>query len=392
MPTVYQGTRTTGTGIAAQRLVIEMQDEIYQYDPNKTPTLAILSQSSGSKSGAAVFNHLEDEPRPVWDTLGANLSNASTTSITVTTGTLFRAGDLVLIPTSLAGGKPEVVYVSSVSTNTLTVIRDWVNNNGGTGGTAAVSTDNVLIMSNANEEASGTRAVLTTTEAQITNYCQIIKTPFAVGGTLDATTTYGPPDLTYQRQKAATDHAFDQERAFLFGTKRTTTGASTGRPIRATGGMIYWLSTNSVNAGGTLTHSTMESLAQKCFRYGSGTKVLLVGRTVATQLDNIAEGRLMTVPEADTYGVKMSRYVTAHGEFLVKIHDMLINNYAGYGLVVDMSKVQKRFTVNHEGKRDSLLRTNIQTPDEDVEKDEYLSEIGLHIHQEKAHGLLYGVA
>lgn len=393
MPTVASGYRSaTPTGIASQRLIIEMQDQIYQYDPNKTPMLTILSQSAGSKAAAAVFNHLEDEPLPSWDTLAGNLSSGATTSILVTTPTLYRVGDLLLIPTSLAGGKPEVVLVTvAAGTSPITATRDWVNNNAGTGGTAALSGSNLLIMGNVNEEASGTRTLLQTTEAQITNNCQIIKTPWGISGTLDATATYGGPDRVTQAKKAATQHAFEQERAFLFGTKRVTTGAN-GRAVRSTGGIYYWLTTNSVAAGGTLTHSTMETLCEKVFRYGSATKTMLCSRRVMSQLDNIAEARLETVVASDTYGVQMRRYVSGHGELLVKIHDLLINDFAGVGIVIDMTNVQKRFTVNQEGKRDALLRMNIQAPDEDAVKNEYLSEVGLHIHLEKSHGLLTGVA
>jgi hypothetical protein len=190
----------------------------------------------------------------------------------------------------------------------------------------------------------------------------------------------------------AAQHAFEQERAFLFGTKRNTTGTNS-RGLRATGGIYYWLSTNKVAVGGTLTHSSMESLAQKVFRYNTtGEALLLCGRTVMTQIDNIAEARIETVAAQDTYGVKMRRYVTGHGDFMIKIHDLLINDYAGVGICVDMSNIQKRFTVNHEGKRDALLRMNIQSPDADSQKAEYLSEVGLHVHREKAHGLLTGVA
>lgn len=393
-PTVASGYRSaTPTGIASQRLIIEMQDQIYQYDPNKTPFLTILSQSSGSRAAAPVYNHLEDEPLPSWTTLGANLSSGSATTITVTSGAgvYFRSGDLILIPKSLANSKPEVALVQSVATDTLTVVRDWVNNNSGTGGTAAVSGDNVLIMGNVNEEAAGSRTLLQTTEAQITNYCQIIRTPWGISGTLDATATYGGPDRVYQAQKAATQHAFEQERAFLFGTKRNTTG-SNSRGLRATGGIYYWLTTNSVNAGGTLTHSSMETLCEKVFRFGSSTKTMLCSRKVMSQLDNIVEARLETVVASDTYGVQMRRYVSGHGELLIKIHDLLINDYSGVGIVIDMAQVEKRFTVNSEGKRDALLRMNIQNNDEDAIKNEYLSEVGLHVHLEKAHGLLTGVA
>jgi len=258
MPTVASNYRSaTPTGIAPQRLIIEMQDQIYQYDPAKTPMLCFLAESSGSKASAPVFNHLEDEPLPSWDTLAANVSNGSTATISVTTPTLYRVGDLLLLPTSTAGGKPEVVLVTiAPGTSPITTTRDWVNNNGGVGGTNALSGANILIMGNVNEEGAGSRTMLTTTEAQITNYCQIIRTPWGITGTLDATATYGGPDRVYQAKKAATQHAFEQERAFLFGTKRNTTGTNS-RGLRSTGGIYYWLSTNVVNAGGTLTHSTM---------------------------------------------------------------------------------------------------------------------------------------
>jgi len=391
MPTVATGYRTTGTGISSSRLIIEMQDQIYQYDPNKTPLLTFLSMSSGSRAAAAEFNHLEDEPLPSWGTINMTLNNGATTSLTFTDTTFLRVGDLVLVPKSLAGGKPEVMLILTVpSSTTVTVTRDWVNNNAGTGGTAAVANDNFVVIGNVNEEASGTRTLAQTTEAKITNYCQIIKTPWGLSGTLDATATYGGPDRVTQAQKAATEHAFEQERTFLFGTKCSTTGTN-ARPLRATGGIYYWLSTNSVAAGGTLTHATIETLCEKVFRYGSSTKVMLCSRRVMSQLDNIAEARIETVPTADTYGVNVRRYVSGHGELLIKIHDLLINDYAGVGIVIDMTNVEKRFTVNQEGKRDALLRMNIQNNDEDAIKNEYLSEVGLHVHLEKSHGLLTGV-
>jgi hypothetical protein len=49
-----------------------------------------------------------------------------------------------------------------------------------------------------------------------------------------------------------------------------------------------------VNANGTLTWPTVESLFEKVFRYGSPNKLLIVSRRIATQLDLIAEGRLVT--------------------------------------------------------------------------------------------------
>ena len=151
------------------------------------------------------------------------------------------------------------------------------------------------------------------------------------------------------------------------------------------------ISTNTTNANGTLTAATMEAFCQSIFRYGSGSKLFMCSRRIASQLDLLGEGKLETVPAADTYGVAIKRYITAHGELLVNIHDLFINDYAGLGIAADMEYVKKRYLADDHGARDGRLRTDIQAPDVDGWADEYLSEVGLHVQLESAHGYLYGV-
>ena len=107
----------------------------------------------------------------------------------------------------------------------------------------------------------------------------------------------------------------------------------------------------------------------------------------------IAAGRLQVVPRADTYGVAMRRFVTGHGELLVSVSDMLERDYAGYAIAVDLEYVEKRYMNDEEGRaRDAMLRTNIQDPSADGWVDENLSEVGLHVKLESAHGILKGIS
>jgi len=371
-----------------------MQSEIYQYDPDKTPLLTfVTSRAATERTGNPQFFHLEDEPLPAWDTLSQAIS-----STTITTGAstgflptnigYFRVGDLVLIPTSsLSGG--EVVRVTAVAAGAgFTNVRNWTGDQT-TGGTAS-SGAACFIIGNANEENAGVRTIITTTEASVTNYVQIIRTPVGGSGTEDASDLYGGKDRPYQRRKMATQHAFEQERAFIFGKKAEVTG--TTHKIRATGGLLQWITTNVTNVNGALTASSLETFLSTLFRYGSQTKLLLVSRLVASQLDMIAESRLNTVPNADTYGVNVTKYVSAHGNLMVHIHDMLDHDYSGYAIAIDLANIKKRYMVNSEGKRDGMLRTNIESPDTDGWVDEYLSEVGCHVIQEKTMGVLKGVA
>ena len=394
MPTVATGVRSTTVGLQSARRIVDMQSEIFQYDPDKTPMLTFVSERAATeRTGNPQFYHLEDEPLPAWDTLSQAITSTTQTNggsggFLPTNTSYFRVGDLVMIPTSsLTGG--EIVRVTGVgATSSFTVTRNWPGDQT-TGGTASNGVY-CFIIGNANEENSGVRTILSTTEASVTNYVQIIRTPIGASGTEDASDLYGGKDRAYQRRKMATQHAFEQERAFIFGKKAEVAG--TTHKVRATGGLLSWISTNVTNVNGSLTASALETFFSTLFRYGSNTKLLLCSRLVASQLDMIAEGRINTVPNADTYGVNVSRYVSAHGSVLIHIHDMLEKDYSGYAIAVDLENIKKRYMVNSEGKRDGMLRTNIESPDVDGWVDEYLSEVGLHVIQEKTHGVLKGVS
>ena len=387
-PTVATGIRSTNVGVSQDRRVIDMRDRLYMYDPDKSPFLTPLSMRAPAvRADSPEFKHLEDQPLPWWDTLNGAL--AATGTITVTNGAYFRAGDIVLIPSSsMAGG--EYAKVTSVSGNVLTATRDYVGGTG-TGGTAATGAY-IAIIGNVNEENATVRQIKSTTESPISNYTQIIRTPFGASSTLGGSRLWGGADRPTQRRKFATQHAFEVERAFIFGKKRETTGPN-GHRERATGGLLSWITTNVTNANGTLTDQTLESWAESLFRYGSSTKLVLGSRRFQTQLDMIAAGRLQVVPRADTYGVAMRRFVTGHGELLVSVSDMLERDYAGYAIAVDLEYVEKRYMNDEEGRaRDAMLRTNIQDPSADGWVDENLSEVGLHVKLESAHGILKGIS
>jgi hypothetical protein len=383
-PTVVTGSRLTTVGIQQSRRVVEMMDSIFQYDADATPTLAILSKRAPQAvAGSPKFQHLEDQPLPARTTVSGS-HNATTTTINVATGTgtYFRAGDVVLLPTAASAAAPgEFVLVSSISTDALTVVRQY-NGDQTTGG-AVSSGDSIQIVGNVNAEFAGARAIKTTTEAVVTNYLQIIRDPFALSNTLEGSTLYGGNDHTYQRQKAATQHALQLERACLFGKPYENTTTAT----RATGGFLYWVTSNVVNANGTLTWPTIESLFQQVFRYGSRNKLFVISRNIASQLDQIAEGRLVTNVGETYYGVNIGRLTTTHGSLMTVVHDQLVNDWSGYGLVIDLENVRLRYLKNRDGNRLGLLRTNIQANDADG-----IEEVGLQIMLESSHAVLKGVS
>ena len=144
-----------------------MLDKIYDYDPNATPFLTILSKRApGMVAGNPKYQHLEDQPLPSWSaTVGSH--NATVTTVTTTTNQAiyFRPGDLVVVPSAAGFTFPGEVMkvVTSDNVSTLTVVRNYDGDQINGGVITALSP--IQIIGNVNAENAGIRTVKTTTEA-----------------------------------------------------------------------------------------------------------------------------------------------------------------------------------------------------------------------------------
>ena len=143
-PTVVTGVRSSNVGINQDRRVVDMRDKIFEYDPDASPFLTILSKRPGStKASNSVFKHLEDQPLPWWDLVNG-AQTATDTSVEVDNGAYFRGGHLVLNPRT-----GEIFKVSSVASNVLTVIRAYTGD--GVNGTAMNDNDTLAIIGSVSE-------------------------------------------------------------------------------------------------------------------------------------------------------------------------------------------------------------------------------------------------
>ena len=117
---VVSGTRATDS-ILAQGLVPDRAINVAQLEPNSAPLIQITTKTKGRKRRAinTTFEWFEDEPFPYWDAINYGSGyNSSATSVVVDNGGYFGSSNLVLIPRT-----GEIVRVTAVSTNTLTITR-----------------------------------------------------------------------------------------------------------------------------------------------------------------------------------------------------------------------------------------------------------------------------
>jgi hypothetical protein len=199
-PTVVTGDRSTTVALQQERRVVDMRDRIYDYDPDASPFLTVLSRRLPAvRAINPVYKHLEDQPLPWWDAIGTTFANATATQVTMTNGLFFRIGDVLLIKTTSLGQGYELLKVNGgtagantpITNNVLNVVRnydgDQVN-----GGSAAGSPAGTLvaIIGNLNEEMADKRTIKSTTEQVQTNFTQILRDPFGSSRSSPRTTTW----------------------------------------------------------------------------------------------------------------------------------------------------------------------------------------------------------
>ena len=397
--TAGNAARTTATSAAEQRLVVDAVDKVFLLEPNKHPLVTIMNQvqaSDGAYKGSRIMKASTTNPEFKWfeDVYGGRYARASAassnTEIHVTgagsaPATIFTVGDIV--KNARTGENMLVTVVATGGDNTeLTVTRGF----GSTPSTPIVSGDGLFIVGNANEENAGARNVNTTRSTAQTNYTQIFKTSIALSGTEDAAKLYGGRDLPYLRAKKATEHALDIERAFWFGEKNSDTNGTQGHPRRTTGGVLEFIEGGNSyiqNQGGSLTAPDLNTFLREGFTYGNSTKMLFAGGLLLQAINEIARGQIQTNVGDTMYGIKISKWMTAFGEINIVHNPLFVEEYAGYGFLLDMECFRYRYM---EG-RDTKLMTNIQAPDVDGIVDQYLTECGLERKQAPRHAIIKGV-
>lgn len=384
---VISGQRGTGTQVSGLQKV-DFHNEILELEPNAAP----LTQITGKIGSVATHN-----PEFKWAeaTLMSRVDAinnaagyiASATSLIVDDGTKFYDDAIVKVPRT-----GEVMRVTGVATNTLTVVRGL--GNGGTG-VAILDNDELIVLATAQEEGADINPARSENAAITTNYCQIFRKEFSSTETNRHTDLFvGQGDWAFAGKHAAIEHKKDIEQAVWWGKPDSNTSGS--HPRRTTGGVEYYVTTNTTAAGGTLSETEFFGGMRQAARYNnSGQWTLFCSLLVADVLNTFATSKIQAV-QADmdkTYGLNVSRLVSPHGVCNVVPHPLFTDSatYGGYAWGLDMSQVRKRHLSNAEGSRDTHIATERQGPGVDGRTDEYITEAGLQFGLQKRHFVITGV-
>ena len=370
--------------INQDRRVVDMAKKIALLEPNKSPLITLTKRLSTKPTINPIFHWLEDELQAKWSKVSTAEANVAATDLVVSDIDLFRVGFLVKVPRT---GEIMRVTDVTVSTDTITVKRSF----GTTAAAAILENDPIVILGSAEAEGGLATTPLSVVTSTIFNYTQIFKTAVQLSKTQEASELYGGSDRAYQRLKKGIEHAVDLERAAWFGEKAEDTTGST--PVRSTGGVMSFIETNAVSydASNSLTEDNFEKeFLEGLFRYGSSKKTLFASSRVISVINSWGRDKIQTVVGEETYGLKIYRYISAHGELNIVKHQLFegaVYGKMGVALDLDAGEVAWRPLSG----RDTKLRTGIEPNDADYYLDEYITEGGFQIKLPKVHGIIENV-
>lgn len=359
---------------------IDMVPTIKELEPGATPLTVLTTKLPSAPTGNPEFSWMEDDLAPRFDAVNnATGYAAGATSIVVDNGAYFQADDLWKVTRTA-----EVVQVTAVTGNTLTVVR-------GIGGGAAAINDNdeLMLVGSASRENALSREARSDNPVKVTNYTQITRDSIEASETWrQSENQTRPNDWERTVAKAMIQHKLKLESTYLHGKP---TEDLTGAPQRTSGGALHYIQTNRTDAGGVLTESEFFGSFSGLFRYGNQqAKIALASRLAVDVVNGFPRGKLEVVQgdNDSTYGLSVMKYRSPHGTLNMVTHNMLEGAvFGGYIITLDLSNLRKRVL----GNRDTHMNEHIETPGQDGRKDEILSELGLEFGLEKTHGVLTGI-
>ena len=369
-------------------------------NPSLTPILTLITKIGNRKkpTNSARVEWIEDDYLNIWGQATNGTTNYSSvaTGIIVTDVTIFAVNDLIAFPNAVTSSTvEEVAQVTAINGSTLTITRGI----GGSGANTIGATADIRILAPAFPEGAAFGTARTTAKSVQISYTQIFRRPVVVTKSEVAQALFGPSnDRLFQRRKMLEEHRRDIETAGLW--SHPSESLALPSTIRTTMGIKNRIVTNAYNANTTLTEGAFLTFTQMAFGqyYEGAEKLLVAAPVVISALDWWADNKLRLAPGDDIYGVKVSRYVTSHGDFMITRDLNLANaptaaaaGWGGEAYALDIDSIEFAPLVGNGENRDTQLLIDVVKTGIDQYSDEYLTEGSWVVRFEKRHGRLFGV-
>jgi hypothetical protein len=344
-------------------------DEILLLNQHQTPLLNLL----GFAEAVTQTTHQWFEDEMIADETKVNGAKlVSDTSIVVVDGSIFRVNDVIKIG-------EELLKVTAVATNTLTVVRGYAST------TASAVADQAKVEFQFSEgvEGADARAARNKPRAQKTNKTQIFDDTVQLTGTAQAVTQYGISDpYEYEKQKKQLELALQLEKALINGV------AYESGNVRQMNGVRSYIQSNVTDAAsaavsGTLLNDSLQSIYEKGGFASGGNYKILVPAKQKRAISAFDNNKLYITQSENTRGQVVDHFVSDFGQFEIALNNNLAANEL---IIVDTNRMAIRPLVGRE------FFHKYMGDQGDYVTGTLVGEYTLEFKQEKAHARIKNLA
>jgi hypothetical protein len=348
---------------------VSVVDEILLLNQHQTPLLNLL----GFAEAVTQTSHQWFEDEMINDETKVNgaVTNVAT-SVVVVDGSIFRANDVIKIA-------DELLKVTAVATNTLTVVRGYAST------TAAAIADQAKVEFQFSEgvEGADARAARYKARAQKSNKTQIFDDTVQLSGTAQAVTQYGISDLyEYEKQKKQLELALQLEKALINGV------AYESGNVRQMAGVRSFIQSNVTDAAAgavsaTLLNDSLQSIYEKGGFASGGNFKIMVPAKQKRAISAIDNNKLYITQAENSRGQVVDQFVSDFGQFEIVLNN---NLDAKELLIVDTNRMAVRPLVGRE------FFHKYMGDQGDYVTGTLVGEYTLEFKQEKAHARIKNLA
>jgi hypothetical protein len=394
----FAGIRGTGNWGADERPTNFREGILFRQPNGTAPLTALLAKMKSETVDDPQFSWWEEELRAVRvrvNNAGGYGAVAAGTQQTWTIsaldgldGTDLVPGDLLQVEIDFTSTYAiEVLKVISVASATSVTVQRGYGNPASASGAVPDQTFLTKI-GNVFAEGSGSPNISQRNPTKMYNFCQIFKTAYGTTRTNKGVKARTGNALVNDRKRKMFDHSTAMELAFLFG-KRSEIMVN-GKAERTTGGVMEMLSLYSPASFKRYTVPTTEDSflndVYPIWDYQSSAgneRIAFCGNLALNSLNRLARSspstRITFQGTLKLYGMELESWRFPQGTIAIKTHPLfnLHSRYSSDMLIIDPTVLSYRKFM------DTKHQDGIQANDEDAEKGQWISEVGLELHHGK---------
>lgn len=379
----FAGLRGTGDWGTDERPK-NFREMILWANPNgSSPLTALLAKAKSERTTDPEFAWWEETLNITRITTNLDMSATSTAAGTAAGALQLVPGDVLLFEKAdNSAYDNEIGIVSSVASDTSFVVK---RAQAGTSGANFASGSFFTRIGSVFEEGSISPSVSNNNPTKFLNFAQIFKTAYELTNTVQETKARTGDPLKNDKKRQMFKHSVNLEQAFIFGKKQEVTGPN-GKPMRFTGGLRQFITTNVTIFSTTPTVDTFLEAVYKVFDYetdagGGNERIVLAGNGAINALNKIAKAAqtLWNQGTVKIYGMELAKYVLPQGTLAIRSHPLfnVHPRYTNSMIILNPSALRYRYL------RDTKATDNIQANDADTLKGQWLTECGLEVDHEK---------